>query len=292
MLIDIHVHTARANVPLRSGGGAFATPEQLIGMLDERGIDKAVILPEAAPDAGSPMVSVAECLDVAERHPDRFIPFCNIDPRMLTNSPKADFTQMLDCYKGLGCKGVGELTANLPFDNPMVWNLFGYIEASGLPVIFHVSTQIGGTYGLYDELGLPRFEETLRRFPALTFLGHSQAFWSEISGDVTEATRGGYPKEPVTEGGRIVELMREYPNLCGDLSAGSGHNAISRDPDFGYRFMEEFQDRLFFGTDICGLGQETPIVEFLHDAADNGHISREAHDKIAWQNAARLLGLD
>jgi hypothetical protein len=83
--------------------------------------------------------------------------------------------------------------------------------------------------------------------------------------------------------------MRKYPNLCGDLSAGSGYNAISRDPAFGYRFLEEFQDRLFFGTDICAPTNQTPIVEFLRDAAETGRISRQAHEKIAWQNAARLL---
>jgi len=292
MLIDIHVHTTRENVPGRSNGDNFATPEQLVAMFDERGIDMAVILPEASPECMSPGVSVSECLDVVARYPDRFVPFCNIDPRALTDSPSANFTPMLECWKSRGCKGVGELTANLPFDDPRCWNMFRHVEACGLPVVFHVATQIGGTYGLYDELGLPRFEKTLREFPHLTFLGHSQAFWSEISGDVTEATHGGYPRGPVVDGGRLVALMREYPSLCGDLSAGSGHNAVSRDPEFGYRFFEEFQDRLFFGTDICAPTNKTPIVEFLRRAVEGGHISRDAHDKIAWRNATRLLGLD
>jgi len=293
MLIDIHVHSTQCgDGPCRANGETYATPERLIAMFDERGIDKAVLLPSIGVECGHHQLSVDGGLEIVERYPDRFIPFCNVDPRMLTNSPEADFTPMLDCYKGLGCKGVGELTANMPFDDPRCWNLFRHIEASGLPVIFHVATQIGGTYGLYDELGLPLLEKTLREFPHLTFLGHSQAFWSEIGGDVTEATRGGYPKGPVVEGGRVVRLMRECPNLCGDLSAGSGHNAVSRDPEFGYRFMEEFQDRLFFGTDICAPSNKTPIVEFLRDAGDGGHISRDAHEKIAWRNATALLGLD
>jgi len=293
MFIDIHVHTTQCgDGPHRGNGENYATPEQLIAMFDERDIAKAVILPSGSPECGHHPLSVDGCLDIVARYPDRFIPFCNVDPRMLTNSPEANFTPMLEFYKGRGCKGVGEITANLPFDDPLVWNLFRHIEAAGLPVIFHVATQIGGTYGLYDELGLPRFERTLREFPHLAFLGHSQAFWSEISGDVTEETRGGYPKTPVVEGGRVVELMRAHPNLCGDLSAGSGHNAVSRDPAFGYRFLEEFQDRLFFGTDICAPTNHTPLVGFLSDAVAGGHISREAYEKIAWRNAARLLGLD
>jgi predicted TIM-barrel fold metal-dependent hydrolase len=292
MFIDIHVHsTQRGGGPCRPNGETYATPEQLIARFEELEIDRAVLLPSIHVECGHHPLSVDGCLEIAERHPDRFIPFCNIDPRMLTYSPKADFAPMLEFYKAQGCKGVGELTANLPFDDAMVWNLFGHIEAAGLPATFHMSTRIGGTYGLYDELGLPRLEETLRRFPKLTFLGHSQAFWSHISGDVTEATRGGYPKEPVAEGGTVVRLMREYPNLCGDLSAGSGYNAVSRDPGFGYGFLEEFQGRLFFGTDIASPTTPAPLVGFLRQAVDGGHISRQAFEQIAWKNAARLLGL-
>jgi hypothetical protein len=291
VLIDIHVHTTPKVGPRRPNGETYATPEELIAMFDARGITRAVILPEASPECAHRLLSNDECLAVVERYPDRFIPFCNLDPRMLTNSPAANFAPILEYYRGCGCKGVGELSANLPFDEPRVHNLFKHCEACQMPVTFHISTQIGGTYGLYDELGLPRLEETLIRFPGLVFLGHSQPFWSEISADVTEASRNGYPGGPVVEGGRLVALMRKYPGLCGDLSAGSGHNAISRDPAFGYRFLEEFQDRLFFGTDICAPTNETPIVEFFRDAVEQGRISRQAHEKIAWRNATRLLGL-
>jgi len=291
VLIDIHVHTTPRIGPLRADGGTYATPQQLIAMYDERGIARGVILPGASPECAHRPLSIDECLDVVARYPDRFVPFCNFDPRMLTNSPEANFTPMLEYFKSQGCKGVGEMCANLPFDDPRVWDLFKHCEACQMPVTFHVATHIDGTYGLYDELGLPRFEETLKRFPRLVFLAHSQAFWSEISADVTEENRGGYPKGPVAEGGRVVELMRKYPSLCGDLSAASGHNAVSRDPAFGYRFLEEFQGRLFFGTDICAPTNETPLVEFLNEAVEAGHISRQAYEKIGWKNAERLLGL-
>ena len=293
MLIDVHVHsTQRGEGPNRANGENYATPEQLIAIFDERGIDKAVLLPSVGVECAHHQLSVDGALDVVARHPDRFIPFCNVDPRMLTNSPAADFTPMLEFYKSQGCRGVGEVTANLSFDDPRVWNLFRHVEAAGLPLIFHAATRIGGTYGLVDDLGLPRLEKTLAEFPELTFLGHSQAFWSHISGDVTEETRGGYPAGPVVDGGRVVALMREHPNLHGDLSAHSGYNAVSRDPAFGYAFMEEFQGRLCFGTDICSPTTPTPLVDFLAAALAGGHISRDAHDNITSRNAARLLRLD
>ena len=92
------------------------------------------------------------------------------------------------------------------------------------------------------------------------------------------------------EGGAVVRLFRQYPNLYGDLSAGSGYNAISRDPEFGYAFMDEFQDRLLFGTDFADVRNETPIIDFLNDAGGAGASAgglRE--DRLAERR--RLLGL-
>lgn len=63
----------------------------------------------------------------------------------------------------------------------------------------------------------------------------------------------GYPGGPVIPGRRVVELMRRYPNLLGDLSAGSGLNALRRDREFGISFLNEFQDKLYFGHDFCRM---------------------------------------
>ncbi|HOX37047.1 MAG TPA: amidohydrolase family protein [Candidatus Brocadiia bacterium] len=291
-LIDIHVHTCPRPTTTRPNGQTYATPEQLIERYDAIGVAMAVILPQANPECAHRRLSDDECLAICNEYPCRFIPFCNVDPRYLTNSPEADFSPLLNYYKERGCKGVGECAANLPFDDPLVLNLFKHCEACGMPLTFHVATQRGGMYGLIDELGLPRLERALAMFPGLIFLGHSQAFWSEISGDVTAQNRGGYPKGPIATGGRVVELMRRYPNLHGDLSAGSGHNAVSRDPEFGCRFMNEFQDRLYFGTDICAPDTPTPLVGFLKEMLDSGGISREVYERIGWRNAEILLGLD
>ena len=70
---------------------------------------------------------------------------------------------------------------------------------------------------------------------------------------------------------RLIEMMRAHPNLHGDLSAGSGHNALSRDPAFGVRFLNEFQDRLYFGTDIA----TTPGL--AHRRNSRGPPRRETH---------------
>jgi predicted TIM-barrel fold metal-dependent hydrolase len=209
---------------------------------------------------------------------------------MLEDSAESDFGRSLEYYKASGCKGVGEYMTPLPFDDPRNMNLFGQVEEAGLPLTFHIAPGIGGAYGCFDEVGLPRLEKVLKTFPDLRFLGHSQPFWAEISADVTQETRNGYPKGKVVPG-RVVELMRNHPNLHGDLSAGSGYNAINRDPEFGCSFLEEFQDRLYFGTDIAHTRQETPIVEHLRRITEEGFLSNEAYEKITWRNATRLLGL-
>lgn len=296
MFIDIHVHTRLFSGPNRHGTDqTYASPEQLIEMYDDVGIDRACILPGVSPECSHHPQSPLEAGVIAEKYPDRFIPFCNVDPRHVRNSPDADLGYLLDYYKEAGYKGVGEITANLPFDDPMVENLFHHTERVGLPLTFHVATQKGGTYGLIDDLHLPRFSRAVEKFPDLVFLCHSQAFWSEISGDVTDANRGGYPEGPVTEGGQAAELIMNYDNVYGDLSAGSGFNAVSRDPEFGYWFLEECQDKLLFGTDVCApKNRENVLINlknFLEDAQAEGHISQEVFDKVTHRNAQKVLNL-
>jgi predicted TIM-barrel fold metal-dependent hydrolase len=291
VFIDIHTHAALYPVVPMRDGRHFISPDELVATMDQVGIDMAVVLPLVSPSQRNYLLSTEEVLAMCADHPDRLIPFCCLDPRQELYTLESDFTRFLDIYKAHGCKGVGEVTVNLPFDDPLVWNLFEHVEASGLPLIFHVAPQVGGYYGMVDELHLPRLERTLQRFPELPFLGHSQPFWAEISADVTDANRNGYPDGPVVPGGRVPELMRRYLNLYGDLSAGSGFNAISRDPAYGYRFLEEFQGRLLFGTDLLSPGQKLPQIDYLKSAVEEAKITREAFEKITWKNANRLLGL-
>ena len=293
MFIDIHVHTRFFDGPQRLGGGIFATPEQLMGMLKPRGVRQAVILPVVNPECAYITQGMGEVLAIVDKYPDFFIPFVNIDPRQINNSPDADLGYLVKYYKERSCKGIGEVCANLPFDHPLMENLFKHAETCELPLTFHIAPKQGGYYGIVDHLGLPLLEGALKKFPDLIFLGHSQPFWAEISGDLKEEDRNSYPKGKVVEGGAVVRLMRQYPNLYGDLSpaAGSGYNAISRDPEFGYAFMMEFQDRLLFGTDVCDPRDALTLFDFLNEAVEKQHISREAYEKICWKNAEKLLGL-
>ena len=172
MFIDIHAHAYRKTPPFVC---RFCTAEQLIERYDEAGIEKGVLLPIVSPEIYFPQAN-EDILDMVEQYPDRFIPFCNIDPRALTNSADAPLDLVLRYYRDQGCKGIGEVMPNVPVMDPMVQNLFKHAEDVGLPVIFDGSDQVGGDFGLYDEPGLPQLEQTLQKFPKLIILGS----WSVI----------------------------------------------------------------------------------------------------------------
>ena len=81
-------------------------------------------------------------------------------------------------------------------------------------------------------------------------------------------------------GGRVPELLRTYPNLCADLSAGSALTALSRDPGFAQDFLLEFQDRLLYARDSF----DNRMQEFLSSL----DLPAGALAKIFAGNALRL----
>jgi uncharacterized protein len=290
MFIDIHGHTMRFRDQRHRALTKMFSPDELLAEWPKWEIGRAVLLPLVHHEAALPIQSSEDIIDVANGYPDQFIAFCNLDPRFHYNTPEADFTPVLEHYKAMGCKGVGEMCASLWWDDPRMLNMLAHIEKSGLPLLFHVGKE-AGTYGVVDDYRLSHLEIVLARFPKLQFIGHSMAIWAAISGDCTEANWLGYPTGPVTPGGRLVELLERYDNMWCDISAGSGNNGLTRDPDFGYAFMEQFQDRILWGSDLCWPEQEVPQTATLKNALTGGHISQQVFDKIAFQNATHLLGL-
>jgi len=290
MFIDIHAHAYRRPCPPQNGTTVFCNPEQVLKRYDELDIEKGVLQPLIGPEVYLPQ-SNEDILEMAEKYGGRFIPFCNIDPRAISNSADAPLDRWLRYYKDHGCKGVGEVMPNLPFLDPLVQNLFKHVEKVELPLTFDISARIGGDYGLYDDPGLPQLETCLQKFPNLKILGHGPAYWSEIGLLETPADRSGYPEYPIKEEGVVPKLLRKYANMYGDLSARSGANALMRDSEYAVKFINEFQDKLMFGTDICSPVQEIPLVKFLIDLKKEKKISKEVFNKVARENAIHILKL-
>ena len=107
MLIDIHTHATECMGLTRYNGSRYPTLAELIDMLDERGIDKAVLLCSVSPEVRYVLVTPYEVLTMATKHPDRIIPFCSVDPRMMTNSIKR-ISGLCSVISDRGCKGIGD----------------------------------------------------------------------------------------------------------------------------------------------------------------------------------------
>lgn len=289
MLIDVHGHIGRI-VPDRR---EFIDATNLIAKMDAWGIDVTCILALSEHPEGAYLESGTEdVITACAKYPNRLVPFCLIDPRY-GNRADMDFSHLLEEYAMRGCKGIGELLPKLEFDDPRCLNLYRQAGRYAMPVLFDMQDRPDG-YGLRDAFGLPRLERALQQCPETVFIGHGPTFWAEISGEVPPDNRSGYPSGPIAPGGAVPRLMRQYPNLWADTSAGSGNNALTRDQAFGLEFMDEFQDKLMFGTDSCLRSDVNLVwltVATIRDLRENRKLSEQALEKIEWRNANRLLGL-
>ncbi len=271
--IDIHTHVGTV-----WNGNKELTPAGLVHWMDEHDVEKSVVLPLTSPESSSFLCLTEEALKAAKEFPDRLIPFCSIDPRTSIVGGLRGFEDVIRGYVDKGARGFGEHKVGLDFDDPLMLRIYEVCEKIGIPLLFHMD----GIRGK-DKPGLPRLARALGAFPRLNFIGHGPGWWASISGEVK--TVDGYPKGPVKPGGAIDRLMDSYPNLYADLSAGSGANALSRDPAFGRAFLIRRQDRVLFGTDYLQPGQPVPQFKVL----DSLNLPPGVRAKIDRHNAERLL---
>ena len=276
--IDVHTH-----IGTTWNGDKELTPKALLNWMDDHDIEKSVFLPLLSPESSSFLLLTGPALKAAKQHPDRLISFCSIDPRTSVRGGVKGFVSIIKHWVDRGAKGFGEHKVGLNFDDPLMMQIYAACEEVGIPLLFHQDAQRG-----LDEPGLPRLEHALATYPKLNFIGHGPGWWASISGDIkTQKDLGTYPKGPVVEGGAIDRLMSKYPNIYGDLSAGSGANSISRDKKFGREFMIRRKDRLMFGTDYLQPGQTVPQF----DVFDSLALPEEVQASIFKGNATRVLKL-
>jgi uncharacterized protein len=297
MIIDMHTHVGDLRTPTTMDRTPI-TFESLIARLDDEGIDKAVLLPMGVNAEGVFFGSIFDrwpdtVSQIREgmQHTDRLILFGNVDPRAGGNLATTDFSWVFERFVAMGCVGIGEVTANLESDDARVVNFFRQCGAWHFPVTIHGFPIGAGSYGLTDVPGSPHLERLLQQVPETIVFGHGQGFWSEIAAGLSIEDKAGYPRGPIVEEGSLWRLMRTYPNLHCDMSAGSGHNALTRDPAQGVRFINEFQDRIVFATDVCFSDERgrMPHLATLRRLLAEGSISQSVFDKLTYQNALRIL---
>ncbi len=287
--IDVHTHFSIARVerqasPWNPLDNYQADSEEMTEHLKSQGVFKAIDLTHPAEKNSD----INAAMKMAQMYPG-FLHFsCNFDEN---NEPESIFDLMAK-YKEMGAVCVGELAINQWIDSPLITAIFAAAEKLDMPVTFHMSPEPGYAYGICDNPGLPLLEQALKSFPKLKIVGHSQTFWLEISADAPtgdNVARSKVGAGPVAYGGEVPRLMDTYPNLYGDLSAYSGYRAITRDEEFGLKFLEKYKDRLMYGSDTINKLQTIPLGSYLDECAENGRISKEAYEKICYKNAQDLF---
>ncbi|MEI7435721.1 MAG: amidohydrolase family protein [bacterium] len=272
-MIDFHLHFGN----LQREGYPSQPPrtvEQTVDFMDRFGIDQGVLLPLESPEGGWGYLLTADVIAARNRYPERFIAFFCVDPRYPAIEAFIDM-----CVQKHGCRGCGEHVNGLRFNDPLNKRIYAKCNEYGLPLDF------GDDLGCYDEPGLPRLEECLNEFPRVSFCGHGPGFWSAISGDDDRTI--SYPKTPVRPGGALDRLLARYDNLYLDLSAGSGFNAVNRDPEFTRGFIARHWRKMLWGSDCCWIGQAIPQVQWLAKL----EVAPNVKEAIADGNARTLLGL-
>lgn len=281
----IDLHLTPFQIP-RLGKLNLASGKNMLPHLEELGIGKGVLMSSA--EGGLPFGTNKANRKICQKFPDRYSWMCAVDPK-----GKEPVYDRLARFKSQGAIGVGELTCNRRLDDPFLQELFAAAEKLELPVTIHMSPEVGYSYGVVDDPGLPLLETVLAKFPGLMILGHSQTFWIEMSADAPKDKEGrnSWGDGPVVPGGRVPELFEKYPNLYGDLSANSGSRAIMRDEEFGLAFLEKYADRLFFATDMVNADMVFPLGGWLDRMVAEGKLSRRAYELICFENARRVFGL-
>jgi predicted TIM-barrel fold metal-dependent hydrolase len=266
-IIDIHQHT---NYSGRSD-------EELITHQREMGVSKTILLPAGskyglAAGAGGNDTVVA----LAHRLPKEYVFFANELPDIPEARP------VIEKFLKMGAIGIGEQKFPVEVDSKHIELIADIAAEHRVPVLLHFEHK-------HYNFGIENFHKVLERHPKVNFIGHAQTWWGNI--DKNHDQTQMYPKTPVTPGGITDRLLSDYPNMWGDLSAGSGLNSMLRDEGHAREFLKRHQDRLLFGSDCSDrkAGSEkclgVPIIAAVRKLAPD----KKAERKMLYGNASKLM---
>ena len=136
---------------------------------------------------------------------------------------------VIEKFLGMGAIGIGEQKFPVEADSSYIDLIASIAEKHRVPVLLHFEFQ-------HYNLNIDRFYRVLDRHPRVNFIGHAQTWWCNIDKGCDQKTM--YPTGPVTPGGITDRLLSDYPNMYGDLSAGSGLNSHAAGRGSRARFPE------------------------------------------------------
>lgn len=280
-IIDIHQHTDYAG----------RSHQQLLAHQRAMGITTTILLPSGRPvdrpsthhGKGNGLEARATgnevCYKFAKEHSanKEFLFGANEVPDI----PEA--IEEIEKYLKLGAVCIGESKFGVEVDSPEMQKIYQLAQEYNVPVVLHFQHQ------RYN-YGFDRFYKMLEKYPKVNFIGHAQTWWANIDADHYDQ-RVLYPRGKITPGGITDRYLRDYPNMFGDLSAGSGLGALQRDEEHTRAFLKRHQDKLLYGSDCNdtigrGLGcQGARTLAILRRLSP----SKEVERKLLYENSKRLF---
>jgi predicted TIM-barrel fold metal-dependent hydrolase len=195
-------------------------------------------------------------------------------------------TAEIERYLKRGALLVAEQKFGVECDSAEMQRIYDLARAYRVPVLMHWQ------FDMYN-YGFDRFHRMLEKYRDVNFLGHAQTWWAHNDGAYRDRKDLLYPKGPVSPGGLTDRYLSDYPNMYGDLSAGSGLNALTRDEAFTRDFLVRHQDKLVFGSDCNdseGSGPKCQGSQII-DAIRRLSAGRTIERKLLHENAKRLFKL-
>lgn len=250
-MIDCHVHLGKIRY-----GKLPLTVDLLLSWMNFNGIDKVCLMATENPEELHYYVTSNQVLDFASKS-DRFIPFCNIDPRIGANSHKK--YKIIEEYVNKGARGFGEIIVRMKIDAPQLIEIYKICGEFNLPVLIHSANHFGE-----DDDKLNRLRGVLKECSKTNFLLHSIRWWNEVN--------------------TVENIFENYENIYGDISADSGYNFLNRLKNINI-FLSKWNTRLIFGTDYLEPGQECKIIKMIKECC----ITDIERKNITKNNILKLL---
>jgi predicted TIM-barrel fold metal-dependent hydrolase len=277
-IIDIHQHTNYAD----------RSDVDLLRHQRHMGVTQTILLP-AGTEVIRPSTHMGKSNGLAAKitgndaacvfaanHPIEYYFFANEVPDL----PNA--RQEIEKCLHRGAIGIGEQKFGVDCDSQWMQGIFDIAQDYQVPVLMHIQHDMYNTNFL-------RFESMLKKYPKVNFIGHAQTFWANIDANHTDQTVL-YPKTPVKAGGFTDRILSDYPNMFGDLSAGSGLNSLQRDSDHAHDFLQRHQDKLMFGSDCDDRTGFGPICSGSNAIIMIKRLSatKEIERKLLYENAKKM----
>ncbi|WP_439581463.1 amidohydrolase family protein [Dyadobacter bucti] len=278
-IIDIHQHTNYAG----------RSQELLLAHQRKMGITTTILLPAGTPSFGLSTHNGKTnglqakcggndvCYDFAKEYPKEFLYGSNEVPDL------PDAVTEIEKYLKLGAPVIGELKFGVACDSAEMQKIYELAQTYDVPVLMHWQFEM-------FNYNFENFHKMLEKYPKVNFIGHAQTWWANIDKNHTDQ-KVLYPKTKVTPGGITDRLLRDYPNMYGDMSAGSGLLAMTRDEDHYREFLSRHQDKLLYGSDCDdaeGHGEKcqgAQTIAMIRKLAPSKEIER----KILFENAKKLF---